>query len=148
MSEKDYRALDVLMGADEEKILKTFGKPHRPLNSVKLYKGKRGSTLAIVFHSPEGKTVVKALALFSATGEVLHVRNIRLIDEETVKKAKDAETFKQAQKVLGLPTTDIGSGQQIFAYFTTQAQLMTLQHFGNENVKLTLLKLTGEEAEI
>ena len=91
---------------------------------------------------------MKALALFSATGEVLHVRNIRLIDEETVKKAKDAETFKQAQKVLGLPTTDIGSGQQIFAYFTTQAQLMTLQHFGNENVKLTLLKLTGEEAEI
>ena len=44
MSEKDYRALDVLMGADEEKIFKTFGKPHRPLNSVKLYKGKFAPT--------------------------------------------------------------------------------------------------------
>lgn len=148
MSDKDYKVLDALMGTDEEKIFKMLGKPHRPLNSVKLYKGKRGSTLAIIFHSPEGKTVVKALALFSATGEVLHVRNVRLLDEETVKKAKNVATFEQAQEVLGLPTTDIGSGQQIFAYFTTQAQLITLQRGGKENAKLTLLKLTGEEANI
>lgn len=148
MSDKDYKALDVLMGADEGKIFEKLGKPRRSLNSVKLYKGKKGGTLAIIFHSPEEKTVVKALALFSATGEVLHVRNIRLLDEETVEKAENAATFEQAQEVLGIPTTDIGSGQKIFAYFTARAQLLTLQQFGKENAKLTLLKLTWEEAEI
>ena len=148
MSDKDYKVLDILMGADEEKIFKTFGKPHRPLNSVKLYRGKSGSMLAIVFHSPELKTVVKALALFSAAGEVLYSRNIKLLDEETVTKAKNATTFEQAQEVLGLPITDIGSGQQIFAYFTTQAQLMTLQHSKKENFRVTILPITGEEAKL
>ena len=148
MSDKDYKALDVLMGADEGKIFEKLGKPRRSLNSVKLYKSKKGSTLAIIFHSPEGKTVVKALALFSATGEVLYVRNIRLLDEETVVKAENAATFEQAQEVLGLPTTDIGSGQKIFVYFTTRAQLLTLQRGGKENVKLILFELTGEEADI
>ena len=148
MSDKKYENLIALVGAQQEHLFKTLGKPSRVINSIMFYKGK-GGTLAIVLHSPDGQeSVVKGVALFSTEGEVLYVYGLELLDGEIITKAKAAKTFDEAQKILGAPVADIGSGRQILAYFTAQAQLLTLQRAGKENAKITTVQLTGEEAQI
>ncbi len=152
MSDTIYKSLDALMGEQDEKIFKLFGRPALSLNGfVLFYKSEQDNILAMTIKgkpTPEGlRNLVDGVILFSEEGELLHRRNIRLLDDKTVREAQNALMFKQAQEILGEAATDIGSGRQILIYFTERAQILTLRTTVEEKPKMTLLPLIGKEAK-
>ncbi len=144
MSVKDYKQFNALIGAEEEKILKYFGKPTRSLNAVVLYKRDEG-ILALVFQAKGEKNCVTGLAFFSAAGEFEHAFGIELLDAETVRKAQEVSTYQEKLDILGQPTADIGSGRTVLAYFAKDSTLLTLREAKDGGAKLSVIKLTDKE---